>query len=152
MSGQSWSDLEEASARKRHRRTNERKKSIIFRLDKILFLLYEGSKDLKWSLIPGSNPEGRKPSFSRGFKMQCCSGFKPSVNEDPNMVTKCLGSKHNQTVFSKLLSHSSSKLSNTKFHRLYDIISSSFLDVKIVCFLSSRQVDNRLLSLPLIKI
>ena len=79
------------------RRTNERKKVIIFHLDKILYLLYAGSKDLKWSLIPGSNPGGRDPSFSRGFKLQSCSGFKPSAYEDPNLVTKCLGSKHNYT-------------------------------------------------------
>ena len=90
-------DLEEAAARKFHRRTNKRKKGIIFHLDKILFLLYAGSKDLKWSLIPGRNPGGREPSFSRGFKLQRCSGFKPSAYEDPNMVTKCLGSKHNYT-------------------------------------------------------
>ena len=95
-SGQSGSDLEEAAARKRHRRKNERKKGIIFHLEKeiyiyILSLLYAGSKDLKWSLIPGSNPGGREPSFSRGFKLKRCSGFKPSAYEDPNMVTKCLG-------------------------------------------------------------
>ena len=81
--------------RKRHRRTNKRKKGIIFHLDKILFLLYAVSKDLKWSLIPGSNLGGREPYFSRGFKLQHCSGFKTSAYEDPNMVTKCLGSKHN---------------------------------------------------------
>ena len=51
-----------------------------------------------------------------------------------------------------MFSHSSSELSNTKFHRLYDIISSSLLDVKIMCFLYSGQVDNRLLSFPLNKI
>ena len=76
---------------------NERKKGIIFHLDKILFLLYAGSKDLKWSLITGSNPGGREPSFSRGFKLQRCSEFKTSAYEDPNMVTKYLGSKHNYT-------------------------------------------------------
>ena len=76
---------------------NKKKKGIIFHLDKILFLLYAGSKDLKWLLIPGSNPGGREPSFSRGFKMQRCSGFKPSAYEYPNMVTKCLGSKHDYT-------------------------------------------------------
>ena len=94
--GQGW---EEAEARKRHRRTNERKKGIIFHLEmkKKIFLLYAGSKDLKWSLIPRSNPGGREPSFSRGFKLQRCSGFKPSAYEDTNMVTKCLGSKHNYT-------------------------------------------------------
>ena len=58
----------------------------------IVILLYAGRKDLKWSLIPGSNSGRREPSFSRGFKLQCCSGFKPSAYEDPNMVTKCLGS------------------------------------------------------------
>ena len=96
-SGQSGSDLEEAAARKRHRRTNKRKKGIIFHLDKILYLLYAGSNDLKWSLIPGSNPGRREPSFSRGFKLQCCSGFKPSAYEDSNLVTKYLGRKHNYT-------------------------------------------------------
>ena len=96
-SGQRGSDLEEAAARKRHRRTNERKKGIIFHLDKILYLLYAGRKDLKWSLIPGSNSGRREPSFSRGFNLQRCSGFKPSAYEDPNMVTKCLCRKHNYT-------------------------------------------------------
>ena len=85
MSGQRLSNLEEVAARKRHGRTNERKKGIIFHLDKILFLLYAGSKDLKWSLIPGRNPGGRDPSFSRGFKLQRFSGFKPLAYEDPNM-------------------------------------------------------------------
>ena len=61
MSGQSGSDLEEAAARKRHRITNERKKGIIFHLDKILYLLYAGRKDLKWSLIPGAIMEGESP-------------------------------------------------------------------------------------------
>ena len=37
------------------------------------------------------------PSFSRGIKLQRCSGFKPLAYEDPNMVTKCQGSKHNYT-------------------------------------------------------
>ena len=35
-------------------------------------------------------------------KLQRCSGFKPLAYEDPNMVTKCLGSKHNYTQSSKL--------------------------------------------------
>ena len=96
---QSRSDLEEAAARKRHRRTNERKKGILFHLEKnILYLLHAGRKDLKWSLIPGSNSGRREPSFSRGFKLQCCSGFKPLAYEDPNMVTKCLGTKHTRHI------------------------------------------------------
>ena len=74
-----------------------KKKGIIFHLEKMLYLLYAGSKDLKWSCITGSNPGGRDPSFSRGFKLQRCSGFKPFPYEDPNLVTKCLGSKHNYT-------------------------------------------------------
>ena len=32
-----------------------------------------------------------------GFKLQRCFGFKPLAYEDPNMVTKCRGSKHNYT-------------------------------------------------------
>ena len=100
----SLSDLEEAAARKRHKRTNERKKGITFHLEtNILYLLYAGRKDLKWSLIPGSNTGGGEPSFSCSFKLQCSSGFKPSAYEDPNMVTKCLGSKHNYIKFSLLL-------------------------------------------------
>ena len=54
-------------------------------------------KTLNGHLIPGSNSGRREHSFSRGFKLQCCSGFKPLAYEDPNMVTKCLGSKHNYT-------------------------------------------------------
>ena len=77
--------------------TDERKKGIIFHLDKILYLRYAGRKDLKWSLIPGSNSGRREPSLSRGFKLQRCSGFKPLAYENPNMVTQCLGSKHNYT-------------------------------------------------------
>ena len=65
--------------------------------EKKLSLLYAGSKDLKWLLFPGSNSGMREPSFSRGFKLQCCYVFKPLAYEDPNMVTKCLGSKHNYT-------------------------------------------------------
>ena len=51
-----------------------------------------------------------------------------------------------------MISHYSSDISNTTLHRLWDIIPSSSIYVKVINFISSVKVDNGLLLYPLNKI